>query len=57
MGIEVREFKDGRYLIWDGYNCEAVNWESLFLDEKDISHLTATGVVQKAIQDLLKETN
>ena len=36
MGIEVREFKNGRYLIWDGYNCEAVNWESLFLDEKDI---------------------
>ena len=36
MGIEVREFKDGRYLIWDGYNCEAVNWESLFIDEDEI---------------------
>jgi len=36
MGIEVREFKDGGYLIWDRYNCEAVNWESLFFDEIEI---------------------
>ena len=36
MGIEVREFKDGGYLIWDRYNCEAVNWETLFLDENGI---------------------
>jgi hypothetical protein len=36
MGIEVREFKDGTYLIWDRYNCEAVNWESLFIDEDEI---------------------
>jgi hypothetical protein len=36
MGIEVREFKDGTYLIWDRYNCEAVNWESLFFDEDEV---------------------
>jgi len=36
MGIEVREFKDGEYLIWDRYNCEPVNWESLFIDEGEI---------------------
>ncbi|MGD2269423.1 MAG: NifB/NifX family molybdenum-iron cluster-binding protein [Desulfobacterales bacterium] len=30
---------------------------TIALDEKVISHLKATGVVQKAIQDLLKVTN
>ena len=36
MGIEVKEFKNGEYLIWDRYNCEAVNWESLFIDGDEI---------------------
>ena len=36
MGIKVRAFKDGSYLLWDRYNCEAVNWEHLFLDEQKV---------------------
>ena len=36
MAIEVREFKDGRYLVWDGFNCEALNWEYLCLKDDDV---------------------
>ena len=61
MGIEVREFKDGTYLIWDIYNCEAVNWESLFIDEGEVRRYLKKKPFSEdkeyAKEDLLKDLN
>ena len=61
MGIEVREFKDGGYLIWDGYNCEALNWESLFIDEDEIREYLKNNPFPKdkeySKEDLLRDIN